>query len=801
MAKTLDFKLNLDTKKAESEVDGFNKSLEETKKLSEFDLVMKNADAVKSVKELNESMEQLQNQALKFGEGSEEFVKAATKAGELKKRMDDVNKSIDTVASGGQLGQMTNSFEGLRVAAMSFDVEGVARNFALMKTQIAGAATSALGLGQGLNVAAIAARGLAIALAATGITLLIASVAVLVSEFENLSSAGGSLGAIFTGIGEIIDTLKTNLLSLLDSWGLIDLAAKEAADSQTAYLTQLSDDLDANGDKYDEYTKAKKQAEIDYYKKVDELRQRDDIDEKRKQELTVQYNEKRLRTIANADKDAIDKRKEDREKDIEDYSAYQEKLAEESQKRSDEIEATLDEEVQARLTAFNRGAARKEALVTEQFKNGEIDELTYTLFLYEQSQDRINAQVDAQKEMYDLTFRRYIDGIATETDYYNESIKLDELRTLKYKNDIDIRKGYQSEFLKEVQDIVDTRLSDMDQDYLLKRANLYASYRDGELSSESEFNKKLAKLDMDRAERELDIAKGVEDSLYEQGQKAVESGSITADELAKQKETYYKKVIQLSEDLIKAQIKFDGILVESQAKTMNMTLEEINQMRTDTDIVLGEIGNAVNLFSDIMSRAHQNRMLEINEEQQAKLNALQTQLNAGIITEQQFADASTAINEKYNRKKYEQQKKAFNQEKAINVVNATMAGIQSVQSAMASGMAYPFIGPATGAVFAGIAAAFSAAQIGMIASEKFPSYQSSGGGGNVSSSIPSQPSIPSQSGGQSQVPASYFSNSGAVIGSDAMLTPSGIYDPSGNGNSQVWVLESDITGAQNPVLL
>jgi hypothetical protein len=108
-------------------------------------------------------------------------------------------------------------------------------------------------------------------------------------------------------------------------------------------------------------------------------------------------------------------------------------------------------------------------------------------------------------------------------------------------------------------------------------------------------------------------------------------------------------------------------------------------------------------------------------------------------------------------------------------------------------------------LFAGIAAAFSAAQVALIASEKFPSYGAySGGAGTQLGSISTPSTSSSTTGGSSgaagpQVPASFFTNSGAIVGGEAMLNPGGIYQPPGSNSTQVWVLESDITGSQNQV--
>jgi hypothetical protein len=63
--------------------------------------------------------------------------------------------------------------------------------------------------------------------------------------------------------------------------------------------------------------------------------------------------------------------------------------------------------------------------------------------------------------------------------------------------------------------------------------------------------------------------------------------------------------------------------------------------------------------------------------------------------------------------------KKFNEQKKLQIVNATIQGAQAVLAAYSSGAATPIIGVATGPIYAAIAAAFAAAQVAAIANQTF----------------------------------------------------------------------------------
>jgi hypothetical protein len=896
--KVLEFKTKIDTSEADKKVDDLNKKLEQTGELTELDLVIKNANAVKSVKELNEAMEQLQNQALKFEQGSDEFIKAATKAGELKKRIDDINKSIDVVAQGGQLGSITNSFDRLKQSAMTFDIEGLRTNFGLLRTQIAGAATAALGLGQGFNVATIAARGLAVALAATGITLVIAAVAILISEFDNLASSGGLIGAVFTSIGDAVSFLRDNILELLDSLGLIDLEAKKAADAQAEYLRDLEDSFKANSDAYDELTKKKKEADLEYLKIVEETNKRTDIGERRKNELIILYNNKRIRAIKKAEEDEA-KRLENvaKEQKAKDKQLAAEKEARElgfikvaAEKRLDAIKKASLEEIVATYEAYNEGRILEQQVVdknidirldateksiksqqklikdlreqgykeeSDEVRKSEADLLQLRLDLVgqfaairtkkeaelaQEAQEFIKFETMKREAINSFEYLNFISDVrlSEEAALYDEfNIKLFKLNEARNAGLI-TGEVQHSELVLRLYDEYQRKRIQVQETYAYEEAlidqrraqdnikRLEDERRNLEASTQAQL-KVLNKRYDEEAAAAKQVMDGKLEALYFLGQneriseeeyitrkKAIEDEYLNAvkstfEQIQKAQKVYQTEALKSDKELIDAKIELQNaekqVIIEAAdleiSEAQRVTDERIRQFNEVANVIQnigGFISQSVNQISDIMSGVHEKRLFEIEEEYTAQYNSLQAQLKAGLITEQQLSVGLAKIEEKRRRAKYNADKKAFEQEKAIRITQAVMSTIQASLAAYSSGAAIPVIGTVMGPVFAAIAAAFGAVQVGMIASEKFPSYQQSsatvpnissgGGGGGAGLGAASS----------TAVPPSFFANAGAVQGTDAMLNPGGIYQVGGAGGmGQVWVLESDITGLQSQV--
>jgi len=177
-----------------------------------------------------------------------------------------------------------------------------------------------------------------------------------------------------------------------------------------------------------------------------------------------------------------------------------------------------------------------------------------------------------------------------------------------------------------------------------------------------------------------------------------------------------ENIIMESEDRIKEIKKKSGEeQLALQKKQTKDATTIVSALATQSIQVLSEIGSI--LEADI-------------KEKQTNLDEA---LANGSISQKKYAEESRKL-----------KKKQFEETKAIALVSAIMQGVNAVISAYNSGVAIPVVGAVTGPIFAGLAGAFSAIQIGMIANQQPPSNFAKGvigldgDGTETSDSIPAR---------------------------------------------------------------
>lgn len=205
-----------------------------------FDLAINTADAASSIKEVRESIKALKDIQLEYGEGTEEFTKAAQKAGELKDKLSGVNDSLKNL-SNSPVENVRNSFGTLSTQLRSLDFEGAKQSLKDLGASSGTLVKGILGLGPGVNTATVAFRGLGAAIAATGIGALAIAIGVIIQNFDEIKESGGALGDAFTFIGETIDSVKTAMLELLVTFGLVDESVLQDTESQKAYKESIDE--------------------------------------------------------------------------------------------------------------------------------------------------------------------------------------------------------------------------------------------------------------------------------------------------------------------------------------------------------------------------------------------------------------------------------------------------------------------------------------------------------------------------------------------------------------------------------
>ena len=139
--------------------------------------------------------------------------------------------------------------------------------------------------------------------------------------------------------------------------------------------------------------------------------------------------------------------------------------------------------------------------------------------------------------------------------------------------------------------------------------------------------------------------------------------------------------------------------------SIGLSKEDISEVQQG----LQTVQTAVNAIGAVLSASTEVRLNEIEAEKNAEIQAVQE----SALSKEKKEEKIRAIEKKYAMEKYEAEKKAFETNKALQIVNAVIAGALGVVSAFQ-------LGPIAGAIAAIAIAATTAAQIAVIASSKMP---------------------------------------------------------------------------------
>jgi len=139
--------------------------------------------------------------------------------------------------------------------------------------------------------------------------------------------------------------------------------------------------------------------------------------------------------------------------------------------------------------------------------------------------------------------------------------------------------------------------------------------------------------------------------------------------------------------------------------SIGLSKEDISEVQQG----LQTVQTAVNAIGAVLSASTEVRLNEIEAEKNAEIQAVE---QSGLSKEKK-EEKIRSIEKKYALEKYEAEKKAFETNKALQIVNAVIAGALGVVSAFQ-------LGPIAGAIAAVAIAATTAAQIAVIASSKMP---------------------------------------------------------------------------------
>lgn len=287
------------------------------------------------------------------------------------------------------------------------------------------------------------------AIAATGIGALVVLFGLLVGavmkafqSFKPLQDAVGKLGIVFDLVMKVVEPLiemiGKGLTVVLEGLaktlafvtGNMDEFNKAVADKQATEqfeknLKKQEELLDANGYKYDEFTRRKIQANIDYNKKVVEINADETKNEKEKQALLKQYRDKADFEINKAQEDREKKSKEasdnaakkaaDDAKSAADKVKQQRDQAEQLEKDYQKRLLTVVDENTLLLIQSEAERGRKQLEINLRNQNAEIDQLKVT----EKKKEALRAET---LKNYQILLKQFNDNVAKEETKATEDL-------------------------------------------------------------------------------------------------------------------------------------------------------------------------------------------------------------------------------------------------------------------------------------------------------------------------------------------------------------------------------------------
>lgn len=174
-----------------------------------------------------------------------------------------------------------------------------------------------------------------IALISTGIGAIVVAVGMLIANFDKVKKVVMNLVPGMAIIGKIIGGIVDAITDFIGVTSDATRALDKMVESANASLKKNEHFLEANGDKYDQYTQRKLRATIDYNKKVKELAEDEELTDREKLERIEDFRQKQNREILKADSDREAERAKIREDAAKKEADEAKKFADEAKRKRD----------------------------------------------------------------------------------------------------------------------------------------------------------------------------------------------------------------------------------------------------------------------------------------------------------------------------------------------------------------------------------------------------------------------------------------------------------------------------------
>jgi hypothetical protein len=207
------------------------------------------ADEILSgLKGIKAEIKAVQDQMVGLDAGSQEFVKLAQRAGELRDQMKDVAEAVNANA-GPAIGNFGNNLSIARGQLGELDITGFGESMKRMGANVK--SVSFKDMTEGVKSVGGGFASLGKALLVNPIFLIATAILGIVANFEKLTQAGGLVGKIFGTIGDFVNIAKDAFFAFTDAIGLTDTKAAELAEAQKKRNEEMLADLQKANDAVD----------------------------------------------------------------------------------------------------------------------------------------------------------------------------------------------------------------------------------------------------------------------------------------------------------------------------------------------------------------------------------------------------------------------------------------------------------------------------------------------------------------------------------------------------------------------
>lgn len=760
----------------------------------EIDVLINNANAAKNLTDMRTQLRELQSAMTQLDEGSAQFNKLATAAGQLKDKVADTKAQVELL-SGEKLEVLQGGLGSVAMKLANLDFAGAATDAKLLASTMS--SMKVKDVVDGFKNLTSVFTSMGKALLTNPIFLLGGILIGIITQFDKLKSVGGIVGKIFTGIGNSIKWIVDGFKNLTDAIGLTNFQMEKLAETQKKLAEKEKADLERITNQYKTLKKAVQDYNLEKAgqgalidKNIEEIQQI--ILDAEKELVTVRekYNSEFANSLAiNQSYNAAKQKEAELQEKVNNSSGLAKLNYEAALKMAQENLSYYSNEVikQSKITQLQRekketledtvklGGERIKQLETEAKEIAKAEAKANLLKLqYQVIDNQIAVLLEEQRgntegiiginQIIAATNQQVADNLATVEEVESKILFLEEDRKKYLLYNIALEEKIQKLY---------TQRANIGADELAvaKNANQLANTLLGLTNEKIELEKKGVK-EVDGANKqlllnELDRLKILKEK-YLKTLDEIQSGRISEEETALGfaiDDAEYSKSINLiesleqqySEDLRKEYLTRKNdltnalnnkLITNGEYVTASLELESAYQLsrenledQTNEKIlqarlaVIDKIAEHTQMLFNLEAEYENTKASIIEANRVKEINALDTR----VMTEEEYQKAVNVINEKAWKEEEKLRRRTFIANKAERLAEATISGAQAVVSGLAQG----------GPILAGIYGTIAAAQIAIIAAQKYvpalessnPNFQAGFISANVSGVQPSNAAI------------------------------------------------------------